>query len=66
MFEEFYASEADTEIYSEADMDRFNIYLEERLSGMNLDPDTDYDQVAREAKYLSDMYLTCDPEEWPF
>ncbi len=66
MFEEFYASEADTEIYSEADMDRFNVYLEERLSGMNLDPDTDYDQVAREAKYLSDMYLTGDPEEWPF
>ncbi len=66
MFEEFYASETDTEIYSEADIDRFNLYLEERLTRMELDPDVNSDQVAREVKHLSDMYLTCDPEEWPF
>ncbi|MFH0960815.1 MAG: hypothetical protein V1897_19190 [Pseudomonadota bacterium] len=66
MFEEYYASEGDTETYSDEDIDRFNLYLEERLTGMNLDPDTDHDQVIREVKYLSDMYLTCDPEEWPF
>lgn len=66
MFEQFYASEIDTEIYSEADMDRFNLYMEERLTGMDLDPDVDYERVAKEVKYLCDMYLTCDPEEWPF
>ncbi|MHB8202985.1 MAG: hypothetical protein ACYDHG_04675 [Desulfomonilaceae bacterium] len=66
MFEQFYASEADTENYSEADLDRFNLYLEERLTEMELDPDLDSEQVAKEVKYLSDMYLTSDPEEWPF
>lgn len=66
MFEQFYASESDTENYSEADLDRFNLYLEERLSGMSFDPDADSGRVAKEVKYLRDMYLTCDPEEWPF
>ena len=66
MFEQFYASETDMEIYSEADLDRFNLYLEERLTDMNLDPDVDSAQVAKEAKHLANMYLTSDPEEWPF
>lgn len=66
MFEQFYASETDMEIYSEADLDRFNLYLEERLTEMNLDPDVDSAQVAKEAKHLVNMYLTSDPEEWPF
>ena len=66
MFEQFYASEFDSDVYSEAEMDRFNLYMEERLTGMDLDPDLDYERVAKEVKYLCDMYLTCDSEEWPF
>ncbi|MGC8657524.1 MAG: hypothetical protein ACP5U1_00455 [Desulfomonilaceae bacterium] len=66
MFEEFYVSETEMENYSENDIDRFNLYLEERLTEMNLDPERDSELVAKEAKHLVNMYLTSDPEEWPF
>ncbi len=66
MFEEYYATFETTENLSEDDLDRFNLYLEEHLTSMDLDPVTDLGRVEREAQRLADMYLGDDPETWPF
>jgi hypothetical protein len=66
MFEEYYATFETTENLSEDELDRFNLYLEEHLTSMDLDPVTDLDRVESEAQRLADMYLGDDPETWPF
>jgi len=66
MFEEHYATFEANENLSEEDLDRFNLYLEEHLTLMDLDPDAESAFVDREAQRLIDMYLTDDPETWPF
>jgi hypothetical protein len=65
-FEQFYSSKETTEVFSQADLDRFNRFLEGHLTGLKLDPDRDYRKAEAEAERLCVKYISCDPEEWPF